>query len=72
MLIGEQTLQLLVIEKVLDDKYEISDKEVDEAINEMKEQFGEDFDAIFAQQGHTEEELEKNPSYQLVTRSSTY
>jgi len=56
---GEQTLQLLVLEKVLDAKYKISDKQVDTAINEMKEQLGEGFDAYIAQQGHTEESLKK-------------
>lgn len=56
---GEKTLQLLVLEKVLDAKYKISDKQVDTAVNDMKEQLGEGFDAYIAQQGHTEESLRK-------------
>jgi len=56
---GEQTLQLLVLEKVLDAKYKISDKQVDAKVNDMKEQLGEGFDAYIAQQGHTEESLRK-------------
>ncbi|MBO0602277.1 peptidylprolyl isomerase [Sporosarcina sp. E16_3] len=56
---GEKTLQLLVLEKVLDAKYKISDKQVDAIVNDMKEQLGEGFDAYIAQEGHTEESLRK-------------
>ena len=56
---GEQTLQLLVLEKVLDAKYKVSDKQVDAKVKDMKEQLGENFDAYIAQQGHTEKSLKK-------------
>ncbi|WP_186672121.1 peptidylprolyl isomerase [Sporosarcina sp. BP05] len=56
---GEKTLQLLVLEKVLDAKYKISDKQVNAIVNDMKEQLGEGFDAYIAQEGHTEESLRK-------------
>jgi foldase protein PrsA len=56
---GEQTLQLLVLEKVLDAKYKISDKQVDAEIKTMKEQLGENFEAYIAQQGQTEDSLKK-------------
>lgn len=53
--VGEQALQLMVIEKVLDDKYDVDQKEVDKQYNDMKEQAGEGFDSFLAQQGYTEE-----------------
>ena len=45
--VGEQALQLIVIEKVLNDKYDVTDKEVDAEVNKMKEQLGENFDDIW-------------------------
>ena len=56
---GEQTLQLLVLEKVLDAKYKVSEKQVDAEIKNMKEQLGENFEAYIAQQGQTEKSLKK-------------
>lgn len=53
--IGNQAFQLLVIEKVLESKYEVTDKEVDAQLALDKKQFGENFEAIIAQQGYTEE-----------------
>ncbi len=56
---GEQTLQLLVLEKVLEDKYKVTDKQVDAEIQEMKDQLGDQFEGYIAQQGQTEESLKK-------------
>ncbi|WP_313893087.1 peptidylprolyl isomerase [Psychrobacillus sp.] len=53
--IGNQAFQLLVIEKVLESKYDVTDKEVDAQLALDKKQFGENFEAIIAQQGYTEE-----------------
>lgn len=53
--VGEQALQLMVIEKVLEDKYEVDEKEVDKQYNETKEQAGDGFDSFLAQQGYTKE-----------------
>lgn len=53
--VGEQALQLMVIEKVLDDKYDVDQKEIDKKYNDMKEQAGDGFDSFLAQQGYTEE-----------------
>ncbi len=53
--VGKQTLQLLAIEKVLADKYEVTDKEVKAEIATAKEQLGEGYEQYLAQQGLTEE-----------------
>lgn len=54
---SEQALQLMVLEKVLEDKYEVTDKQVQQEIDNMKEKLGESFEAYIAQQGQTEESL---------------
>ena len=58
-IVGEQTLQLLIIEKVLDDKYDVSDKEIDEEYKKSEEQLGEAFEQTLAQEGHTPESFKK-------------
>lgn len=55
--IGEQTLQLLIIEKVLEDKYEVTDKEVSQVLADTKEQLGDSYEQYLAAQGQTEEDL---------------
>ncbi|KQL33234.1 MULTISPECIES: peptidylprolyl isomerase [Bacillaceae] len=57
--IGDQAFQLLMIEKVLDSKYDVTKKEVDAQLKADKEQLGENFEAMIAQQGYTEESYKK-------------
>ncbi|MEK5148095.1 peptidylprolyl isomerase [Psychrobacillus sp. FSL K6-4615] len=57
--IGDQAFQLLMIEKVLADKYEVSKDEVNTQLKADKEQYGESFEAMIAQQGYTEESYKK-------------
>ncbi|EGA89735.1 PpiC-type peptidyl-prolyl cis-trans isomerase [Planococcus donghaensis MPA1U2] len=57
--IGEQAIQILLIEKVLADKYEVTDKEVDAEYDSNKEELGESFDEFLAQNNQTEESYKK-------------
>lgn len=57
--IGEQAVQILMIEKVLAENYEVTDKEVDEEYNSNKEELGESFDQFLAQNNQTEESYKK-------------
>lgn len=57
--IGDQAFQLLMIEKVLDSKYDVTDKQVDAQLKADKEQLGENFETLLAQQGYTEESYKK-------------
>lgn len=59
---GEPILQQMLYEKVLSDKYEVSDKELDEKTKEFKEQYGETF---FLQQGFETEEAFKEDYLKL-------
>jgi foldase protein PrsA len=57
--VGTQALQQLVYEKVLSEKYEVTDKELDAKVDELKEQLGENFEAALAQYGYADEEAFK-------------
>ncbi|WP_019240379.1 MULTISPECIES: peptidylprolyl isomerase [Bacillus] len=52
---GQQVLQALVYEKILADKYKVSDKELDERVNTLKEQLGDQFDMALLQYGYKDE-----------------
>jgi foldase protein PrsA len=57
--IGDQAFQLLVIEKVLESKYDVTDEEVDTQLAADKKQLGENFETYIAQSGYTEESYKK-------------
>ncbi|PIC56526.1 foldase [Sporosarcina sp. P12(2017)] len=57
--VGEQALQMIILEKVLDDKYDVDDKQVDAEFDKNKEQLGENFEAFLAQQGQTPDSFKK-------------
>lgn len=54
---GEAILQEMVLIKVLENNYEVTDEEVDREIENMKEQYGEAFDMLVEQQFGDEESL---------------
>ncbi|WP_186579174.1 peptidylprolyl isomerase [Aquibacillus kalidii] len=53
---GSQVLQQLVLATVLEDKYDVTDEEVDEQFNTYKEQYGEQWEAILEQSGYKDED----------------
>lgn len=57
--IGDQALQLLMIEKTLDSKYDVTEEQVQAALDADKEEYGENFDSYIAQQGYNEESYKK-------------
>src|SRR5699024_32409 len=52
---GAKVLQQLVTEKVLFDKYKVTDKEVDKELAKYKKQFGDQFQMAIQQYGYTDE-----------------
>ncbi|HHK5597763.1 TPA: peptidylprolyl isomerase PrsA [Bacillus tropicus] len=52
---GKQTLNNMVMEKILIKNYKVDDKEVDKKFDEMKKQLGDQFDTLLKQQGLKEE-----------------
>ena len=57
---GQQEIQNLVYEKVLSDKYKVTDKEVNAQVEKTKESLGENFDAALAQYGYKDEKAFKD------------
>ncbi len=59
-LAGVQFLEQIMIEKILNEKYDVSDKDIDAEFDEVKGQFGDDFEAALADSGLTEDSLRSN------------
>ncbi|WP_142828752.1 peptidylprolyl isomerase [Planococcus soli] len=57
--IGEQAVQILMIEKVLAENYEVTDEEVNAEFESNKEELGESFDQFLTQNNQTEESYKK-------------
>ncbi|QPC45985.1 peptidylprolyl isomerase [Mangrovibacillus cuniculi] len=56
---GQQALQQLVIEKVLADKYEVTEEEVNAKVEEVKQELGANFEMALAQSGLADEDALK-------------
>ncbi|OEH91713.1 peptidylprolyl isomerase [Bacillus solimangrovi] len=54
--VGDQVLLELVTDKVLSEKYELTDEEVTERFNEIKENYGAQFEMLLQQSGFKNEE----------------
>lgn len=67
---GEQVLQQLVYEKILSDKYEVTDEELDAKLNEVKEQLGSNFEMALAQYQMTEETFKQSLKLDLLVEKA--
>lgn len=59
-LAGVELLEQIMIEKILNDKYEVSDEDVQTEFDSLKEQYGDEFDSALSSAGLTEESLRAN------------
>ncbi|MFD1029861.1 peptidylprolyl isomerase [Metaplanococcus flavidus] len=57
--IGGQAIQILMIEKVLSEEYEVTEEEVQAEIESSKEDLGENYEQFLTQNNQTEESYEK-------------
>jgi len=57
---GTQFLEQIMIEKILNDKYKVSEKDVDAEFEEVKAQFGDEFQNALKESGLTEDTLRSN------------
>ncbi len=57
---GDQVLQQLVYEKVLAEKYKVTDEEVDERVQAVKDQLGDQFETALISYGYKDEEDLRN------------
>ncbi len=67
---GEQILLQMTVEKVLNNKYKISDKDVEDKFKEVEEQYGESLDMVLAQQNLTRESLKKQLRFELLNNEA--
>lgn len=68
---GEQVLQLLTFNKILADKYKVSDKEVDKKYNAAKAQYGDQFASALQQANLTEKMYKLNLKNELLRQKAT-
>ena len=68
---GDQLLQQVVVEKILNDKYKVTDKEIEEELKEVKDQYGEGYEAALAQSNLTEDMLKTNIRFSLLQEKAT-
>ena len=57
--VGAQAFENLLLKKAISNEYKVSDKELEEAIKEQKEKYGENFEPFLKQQNWTEEFFEQ-------------
>lgn len=67
---GDQLLQQVVIEKILSDKYKVTDEEIDEELKAVKDELGEGYEAALAQENLTEEKLKTNIRFSLLQQKA--
>ena len=65
-LTGPIVLQQMVTEKVLADKYEVTDKEIEEAFDAVASQYGDTFAQALAQSGLTEEGFKESLKVEIL------
>lgn len=63
---GEEALAQLTFEKILSKDNKVSKEEVNQALQEYKEQYGKQFNSILDKNGLTEEALKENLTYNLL------
>ncbi|MBD8033917.1 MULTISPECIES: peptidylprolyl isomerase [Solibacillus] len=68
---GDQLLQQVVVERILNDKYKVTDEEIEKELATVKEQYGEGYEAALAQSNLTEEMLKTNIRFTLLQQKAT-
>ncbi|EFR96066.1 peptidylprolyl isomerase PrsA1, partial [Listeria ivanovii FSL F6-596] len=64
-------VQQLTFEKILGDKYKVTDEQVNSEFKKYKSQYGDQFDAVLAQSGLTEETFKSQLKYNLLVQKAT-
>lgn len=63
---GESVLKEMVVTKVLEDKYKVTDKEVNAELKKIKDELGDNYKSALEQQGMTEKELKESLRLNLL------
>lgn len=69
---GKQVLQQMILDKVLEKQYgsKVSDKTVETKFNEMKKQYGSEFDSVLQQNNMTRSQFKKQIRQQLLLKEA--
>lgn len=67
---GAEVLRELITITVLEDKYEVTDKQIEDELDKIKEQVGEDYEDVLKAQGLTEEDLKKDIKNSLLQEAA--
>lgn len=65
-LAGNALLEQVIIEQVLEENYDVTDKEVEKELKSVKEQYGDSFKTVLKQNGLTEETFKDNIKFSLL------
>lgn len=57
---GDEVLKKITTVKVLEDKYDVSDKEIDRELEKIKEDLDDSYEQVLEQQGVTEDQLKED------------
>lgn len=68
---GNEFVQQLTFEKILGDKYKVTDEQVDSEFKKYKSQYGDQFEAVLAQSGLTEETFKSQLKYNMLVQKAT-
>ena len=67
---GTTLLEQVVIDKILTDRYEVSDEEIEAQLETYKEMYGESFESALATNGYTEETFKDTIRFQLLQQKA--
>ncbi len=67
---GGEILRELITFKVLEGKYEVTDKQIDEELDKIKEQVGDEYEEVLKMQGLTEDDLKQDIRKSLLQEAA--
>ena len=62
----EDLLEQVVLEKILNEQYEVTDEEIDAEFDKYAEQYGDSFESLLAQSGFTEDTFKDNLRFEVL------
>ena len=66
----EGLLEQVVLEKILNEEYEVTDEDIEKEFDKYAEQYGEQFEALLAQSGFTEDTFKDNLRFEVLQKKA--
>lgn len=67
---GTALLEQVVIDQILNEKYDVTDEEVDEQLTAYKEMYGDSFETVLQSYGYTEETFADSLRFQILQQKA--